>query len=116
MSWSWRKILQLREVVKPFFWVRIGNGRSTSILYDMWCPQSPLSRFLTPRDIAREGFNIHSYVADLVVNGVWNWPLSWLAKAPNLGLIAAPNFDNSYDYVHWRDSNGKLDVFSVKLA
>ncbi|GJY01937.1 putative reverse transcriptase domain-containing protein, partial [Tanacetum coccineum] len=56
------------------------------------------------------------HVADLVANGVWNWPLSWLAKAPNLGLIAAPNFDNSYDCVHWRDSNGKLDVFSVKLA
>ncbi|GJV26066.1 hypothetical protein Tco_1378761 [Tanacetum coccineum] len=59
-SWGWWKILQLRDLVKPFLWVRIGNAMNTSIWYDMWCSQSPISRFLTPRDIAMKGFSIHS--------------------------------------------------------
>nr|GEY99331.1 hypothetical protein [Tanacetum cinerariifolium] len=30
-SWGWRKLLQLREIVKTFFWVKLGNGLSTSM-------------------------------------------------------------------------------------
>ncbi|GJV67697.1 putative RNA-directed DNA polymerase [Tanacetum coccineum] len=116
MSWGWRKILQLRSIVKPFFWARIGNGMTTSVWYDLCCPQSPLSTFLTPRDIAREGSSLQLRVADLVVNGAWNWPLSWLAKAPNLSYIAAPNLNESQDCFLWRDVNGNMKIFSVKLA
>ncbi|GJU60852.1 putative RNA-directed DNA polymerase, eukaryota, reverse transcriptase zinc-binding domain protein [Tanacetum coccineum] len=116
MSWGWRKILQLRDTVKPFLWVRIGNGMSTSLWYDMWCSQSLISRFLSPKDITREGFTIQSKVADLVTNGTWNWPFSWLAKAPNLALIVAPILVNSHDFIQWRDINGNMADFSVKLA
>ncbi|GJS48129.1 retrotransposon protein, putative, ty1-copia subclass [Tanacetum coccineum] len=116
MSWGWRKIIQLREVIKPFLWVHIGNGLSTSMWYDMWCSQSPLDRFLTPRDITREGFSIQSKVADLMTNGTWNWPLSWLAKAPNLMSIAAPTLVNQNDRIQWRDVHGTMANFSVKLA
>ncbi|GJU50139.1 putative RNA-directed DNA polymerase, eukaryota, reverse transcriptase zinc-binding domain protein [Tanacetum coccineum] len=116
MSWGWHKILQLRDIVKPFLWVRIGNGMSTSLWYDMWFSQSPISRFLSPRDITREGFTIQSKVVDLVTNGTWNWPLSWLAKAPNLALIVAPILVNSHDFIQWRDINGNMADFSVKLA
>ncbi|GKA17634.1 hypothetical protein Tco_0697471 [Tanacetum coccineum] len=66
--------------------------------------------------MAREGFNIQSKVVDLMRHGAWNWPLSWLAKAPNLSLITALNFDNSHDRIQWRDANGKMADFSVKLA
>nr|GFD04970.1 hypothetical protein [Tanacetum cinerariifolium] len=55
-------------------------------------------------------------VADLVENGVWTWPLSWLAKAPNLGLIIVHNHYDSQECVQWRDCNGNMAGFSVKLA
>ena len=35
MSWGWCKILQLRDVIKPYFWMQIGNGLNTSLWYDM---------------------------------------------------------------------------------
>ncbi|GJT31879.1 putative reverse transcriptase domain, reverse transcriptase zinc-binding domain protein [Tanacetum coccineum] len=115
MSWGWRKLLQLKEFVRPYFWSSIGNGLKTSIWYDMWCPISPLSRFLTPRDITREGFSITSCVADLVSNGGWNWPQAWLLKAPNLVTIPAPNLVNARnDTMKWCDTNGNVMDFSIK--
>ncbi|GKA04683.1 putative reverse transcriptase domain, reverse transcriptase zinc-binding domain protein [Tanacetum coccineum] len=48
MSWGWRKLLQLREIVKPFIWKQVGNGLQTSLWYDTWCEQSPLSNYVTP--------------------------------------------------------------------
>ncbi|GJR55416.1 hypothetical protein Tco_1405937 [Tanacetum coccineum] len=72
MSWGWSKLLQLREFVKLFFWIEIGNGLKASLWYDRWCSLSPLIRFLSPRDISREGYSLQACVADLIVNGAWN--------------------------------------------
>nr|GEX41886.1 hypothetical protein [Tanacetum cinerariifolium] len=55
MSWGWRKLLQLREVVKPFFWVKLGHGLSTSLWYDRRSDACLLINFISPRDIHREG-------------------------------------------------------------
>ncbi|GJW18842.1 protein LAZ1 [Tanacetum coccineum] len=95
MSWGWRKLLQLRELVRPYIWTKLGNGNKASVWYDIWDPQCPLIKWLTPRDISREGFNLQSHVADLLSNNGWLWPQDWLRKAPNLGLIYAPRLDNA---------------------
>ncbi|GJX67680.1 reverse transcriptase domain-containing protein [Tanacetum coccineum] len=56
-------------------------------------------------------------VADFVINNVWTWPQAWLAKAPILNLIPAPNLDeNTMDCVRWRDANGVFSDFSVSRA
>ncbi|GJV67976.1 hypothetical protein Tco_1483485 [Tanacetum coccineum] len=71
MSWGWRKLLQIRELVKPFFWKKLGNGMSTSLWFDRRNSQCPLTQYITPRDINREGFNMRSCVADVVSNEGW---------------------------------------------
>ncbi|GJU43577.1 hypothetical protein Tco_1200843 [Tanacetum coccineum] len=117
MSWGWRKLLQIQEVVRPFFWVQLGNGKNTSLWFDIWCSSCPLNSFLTVRDITYEGFHINSLVADMVGNGGWMWPHAWLLKAPILGTLPVPNLDNnSIDIVKWRDFNGNMNDFSVKRA
>nr|GEY12869.1 hypothetical protein [Tanacetum cinerariifolium] len=73
MSWGWRKLLQLR----------------------------PLIRFLSPRDIAREGYTLKTSVAELITNGAWNWPILWLAKAPTISSIIVPLLRDHIDKV-WR--------------
>ncbi|GJR42106.1 reverse transcriptase domain-containing protein [Tanacetum coccineum] len=56
-------------------------------------------------------------VADFVINNVWTWPQAWIAKAPILNLIPAPNLDeNTIDCVRWRDVNGVFSDFSVSRA
>ncbi|GKA53684.1 putative reverse transcriptase domain-containing protein [Tanacetum coccineum] len=117
MSWGWRKILQLREIVRPYFWVKLGNGKNTSLWFDSWCSLCPLSQFLTVRDITREGFSLYYIVADLEANGDWMWPNSWLQKAPMIATIPATKLDDTcLDLIKWRDLNGTLNDFYVKRA
>nr|GEW46127.1 hypothetical protein [Tanacetum cinerariifolium] len=56
-------------------------------------------RFLSPRDIAREGYTLRTNMADVIINGDWNWPISWLAKAPTIGSIAVPLLRDQIDKV-----------------
>ncbi|GKD45989.1 homeodomain-like protein, partial [Tanacetum coccineum] len=97
--------------------LEVGNGRRASLWHDMWSYECPLSRYLMPRDINREGHNLHVCVADLIKDGTWRWPVTWLIKVPNLALIAAPNIDNArQDTMRWCDLNGNLSDFSVRCA
>ena len=41
-SWTWRKILQLREEVRPLIHYSIGNGLHTSLWFDPWLPFGPI--------------------------------------------------------------------------
>ncbi|GJV91865.1 hypothetical protein Tco_1539678, partial [Tanacetum coccineum] len=92
----------------------IGNGMNTSLWYDTWSTHCPLCKLLSPKDMTREGYSIHTCVADLIVNGAWNWPLSWLAKAPNLGLVPTPTLTaSSQDCRKWRDTNGTMTDFTL---
>ncbi|GKA55820.1 hypothetical protein Tco_0754892 [Tanacetum coccineum] len=86
MSWGWRKLLQLREVMKHFLWKQV------------------------------EGYNLRMCVADIIENGSWVWPQAWLLKAPNLASIPVPVLTDREDCMRWRDGNGNMHIFSVKLA
>ncbi|GJZ72126.1 putative reverse transcriptase domain, reverse transcriptase zinc-binding domain protein [Tanacetum coccineum] len=117
VSWGWLKLLQLRDFVRPYLWMQIGNGKDISAWFDVWCEHCPLIHFLSFRDFAREGYTLQTTVLDLLSNAGWRWPQSWLLKAPTLGLIPTPSIDDNKVDVHlWRDSNGVMSKFSVKAA
>ncbi|GJW37180.1 retrotransposon protein, putative, ty1-copia subclass, partial [Tanacetum coccineum] len=63
------------------------------------------------------GFHLQSKVADLIVNGAWAWPQSWLHKASDIGNILVPALDGlKSDMRQWRDLNGNLSSFTVAKA
>ncbi|GJR89610.1 uncharacterized protein Tco_0213621 [Tanacetum coccineum] len=114
MSWGWRKILQIRDRVRPYIWYSLGNGRSTSAWYDMWCNQSPLCHYLSTRNITRDGFLLDSCVADVVQEGYWLWPSSWMTRFPTLNQIDIPNLvQDREDQLVWKDLSGNAQHFSV---
>ncbi|GJX43971.1 putative reverse transcriptase domain-containing protein [Tanacetum coccineum] len=75
MSWGWRKILQLRPLIRNFIWYCIGDGSHVSMWFDRWCNASPLSSIISSRDIFRAGWNLSTKVRDLIHEGMWNWPI-----------------------------------------
>ncbi|GJS41520.1 hypothetical protein Tco_0566563 [Tanacetum coccineum] len=87
-SWGWRKLLQLQDSVRPFFWTTLGNGVSMSLLFDYWCDYSPIARLLMSRDVANKGFSMTSPVLDA----------------------------QRSDSVLWRNRGGVLSMFSVSKA
>ncbi|GKA75562.1 putative RNA-directed DNA polymerase [Tanacetum coccineum] len=114
MSWGWRKILQVRPLIRQFIWYRLGDGNMVSAWFDRWCLLSPLSDLVTPRDIHRAGFDMSTKVHDVIINGNWKWPNDWLVKYPPLYTIPVPSLvPNSLDRLIWKSINDVDSGFSV---
>ncbi|GJX13352.1 hypothetical protein Tco_0205110 [Tanacetum coccineum] len=113
MSWSWRKILQLRLLIRESIWTMIGDGSSTSLWFDRWCDIGPLCTTIYTRDIYRAGITPLSRVKDIVHNGTWNWSTFLLEKYPFLDACTTPIVDGSNDMLVWRTSLGVTKDFSV---
>nr|GEU31182.1 CASP-like protein 4A3 [Tanacetum cinerariifolium] len=94
MTWGWRKILQLRPLIREFIWYNIGDGSRVSIWFDKWCSHSPLSTIISPRDIFRAGFDLASTVRDVIHDGI----------------------DDKSDCLEWLDGAGVGKPFSVHLV
>ncbi|GKC04069.1 hypothetical protein Tco_0995679 [Tanacetum coccineum] len=112
LTWGWRNVLKLRPLIREFIWKKLGNGLTTSVWFDRWCIQSPLADLISSGDIFREGFNKETKVCDLVINGVLDWPTSWLSKYPSLNAIVSPVLvPNSHDLLEWRNEDGLVCSF-----
>ncbi|KAK1421818.1 hypothetical protein QVD17_24468 [Tagetes erecta] len=117
MTWSWRKILQIRVLIRPHIRQKIGNGRDTFAWSDNWCNQSPLNRFITPRDIYNAGFSLHAKVADLVSNMNWKWHVAWYELFPVLIHVHVPVIStNRKDVTILHDMHGEERTFSTMMV
>nr|GEV00366.1 hypothetical protein [Tanacetum cinerariifolium] len=67
MSCGWRKILKLRPIVWQFIWSKIGSGENTNLWFNKWSTSVPLASIISPHDIARSGFTLHSKFSDVIV-------------------------------------------------
>ncbi|GJY17397.1 uncharacterized protein Tco_0388888, partial [Tanacetum coccineum] len=117
VSWGWRKILQIRNLVRPHLWHKIGNGKNTSAWFDLWCEQGPICNHLSVRSITREGFNLLESVKDIVHEGSWTWPSTWNMLFPVLNHVTPLIlFEDIVDQVLWKTSDGKLEEFATCLV
>ncbi|GJV57192.1 hypothetical protein Tco_1458197 [Tanacetum coccineum] len=64
ISWGWRKILQVRQLVRPFIWYRLGNGAMTSAWFDNWCSIGPIEGVISNRDIYSAGFRLNAKIQE----------------------------------------------------
>ncbi|XP_071712571.1 uncharacterized protein [Rutidosis leptorrhynchoides] len=115
-SWSWRKILLIRPLIRNFIVCHIGDGKLGSAWFDDWPPLGPLNSLISTRDINRAGCNSKSTVSDIIENRMFKWPPDWLSKYPNLQLINAYVFTNEEDIYGWKKDDAVVFGFSVKNA
>ncbi|GJS29328.1 hypothetical protein Tco_0489948 [Tanacetum coccineum] len=101
LSWGWRKFFQLRPVIREFIWYKLGDGAITSLWYDRWCENCPLSNQITTRDMFRTRLNLSSKVKDIVQDGAWVWPPDLLAKYPFISSCSVPVVEGSLDKLKW---------------
>lgn len=71
-SWSWRKLLKLRELAKHFLNFQVGNGSSISLWLEAWYPDGILFdkyRFRVIYDSSK----IDAKFSSVIKDGNWNW-------------------------------------------
>ncbi|GJZ06511.1 RNA-directed DNA polymerase, eukaryota, reverse transcriptase zinc-binding domain protein [Tanacetum coccineum] len=67
-SWGWKKLMELRDRIKPHIFHNIGNGKSTYVWYDKWHQLGPLSNIITRREIYDARFKDNDCVFDMIEN------------------------------------------------
>nr|GEY31717.1 hypothetical protein [Tanacetum cinerariifolium] len=93
-SWSWRKILKNRWMLRGHIIHRIGNGANTSLWFDNWHPICPLSNLITRRQIHYSGLSVNTKVADMIEKGNWIWPNVLTERFDGLLEIDPPPLDS----------------------
>ncbi|KAJ9537654.1 hypothetical protein OSB04_030387 [Centaurea solstitialis] len=113
-SWIWRKLVELREQFRPFFFNQLGNGVNTNAWEDKWIAIGPLSSFLPYRLMHGEGFHKGSNVAEVISGLNHAWPQAWTQRHPPLANVALPSLVNTSDQVMWLNSHHLPCRFSIK--
>ncbi|KAJ9561655.1 hypothetical protein OSB04_006815 [Centaurea solstitialis] len=116
-KWSWvlRKIMSIREEIRQFVHVRIGDGLTTHAWEDSWILGTHLSSFVSYRLIHDAGFHAETSVFEFVSGVQGQWPTVWEERFPALTSVEVPTLDPSNrDVVFWdTDTSG---MFSVQNA
>ncbi|KAL0289735.1 UNVERIFIED_CONTAM: hypothetical protein Sradi_7066500 [Sesamum radiatum] len=72
-TWGWRKLIRLRDILRPYILYRIGGGSSFSLWHDPWHERGPLiSRFpLGPRHTS---IPPSAPLSTVIWEDTWVWP------------------------------------------
>ena len=115
-SLSWRKLLQLRDRIRPLIKHKVGNGTGTFLWHDFWNPVGPLLPCHGERIIYDSAIHSNAHVAAVIHNGEWNWPI-----ANSADLMTIKNSCVNYhldvskeDTISWSlDPSGAFTVSSI---
>ncbi|KAI8559863.1 hypothetical protein RHMOL_Rhmol04G0208500 [Rhododendron molle] len=74
VSWTIRKVFQLREVCQPLIRYQIGNGASTFLWLDNWHPLGPLYKRFGVNVCCNIGRSLQAKVSTIIIDGEWLGP------------------------------------------
>lgn len=89
-SWSWRKILQYRELIRPFIMYRVGLiGSAISFWHDQWLPIGPLCSYCSHGLGCFPTIPSTATLSVVLKQGRWKWPRSNDPQAPAIIQLAS---------------------------
>ncbi|GJZ56100.1 hypothetical protein Tco_0611293 [Tanacetum coccineum] len=98
-SGTWKAILSLRSKLRDSVWKKLGDGKSTNILFDKWCEKGPLCDKIPFKCRYQTRLYEKTSVADMIVNNEWMWPKEWKTRFGFLSSIKVPDLKKgSADY------------------
>lgn len=109
-AWSWRKLLQIRNVFRKYMQVQIGDGRECSLFYDHWFGEARLCDLIdcTPWQNYKE-------VQEWVQEGRWSVPHSFMRRFPLLAHnIQQVSLSLEADRFVWSKASSKC--YSISSA
>ncbi|KAJ0599776.1 putative RNA-directed DNA polymerase [Helianthus annuus] len=114
--WSWRKLIQIRPLIRSHVWSDLGNGVKTSAWFDYWCDLGPLCDFLSPRTITNADFKLDDSVANVFSLGTWRWPMAWRDPFPVLIHLDQVHLNpTKQDRLLWKDGSDLTEFSSSTI-
>ena len=75
-SWTWRKVLQLRPLLRPLIKYIVGDGQNISLWFDNWLPSGPTHESMGDRVIYDAGLPRNAKLASIINEHCWQWPIA----------------------------------------
>jgi hypothetical protein len=72
-SWSWRKLLKLRDIAKLFLKFNVGDGSTIHMWVDNWHPTGVLSEQYGLRVVYDAQSRLEAKLSTVLLNGDWCW-------------------------------------------
>jgi hypothetical protein len=72
-SWSWRKLLKLRDEARNFLSFSVGTGQNIHLWFDAWHPDGVLYEKYGHRVIYDAHSKLEARLDSVIIDGHWNW-------------------------------------------
>nr|GFA55219.1 RNA-directed DNA polymerase, eukaryota, reverse transcriptase zinc-binding domain protein [Tanacetum cinerariifolium] len=106
-SVGWKNIMSLRDKVRKHIRWKLGNGKSINAWHDRWCSVSPLSDFITTRDMYDARLRNECIVKEVIHEGRWKWPAEWSNDFMEFDQLQVPMLrEDMEDKAVWKSENG----------
>lgn len=89
-SWTWRRLLKLRSLFRPYIAYKVGNGDLVHLWTDMWHPKSPLRNTYGLQAVYSLGYPLHAKLSFIINNSCWSWPPIRYAAVADIIHLASP--------------------------
>lgn len=114
-SWSWQKILSIRELIQPYIKTYIGDGKEVSLWFDWWHSIGSLDRHIPPSYFHSSRLGISACLTDVFQNNQWVWPQCLRDVYPNIFHTNLPKpIVGTGKQVCWLNKEGKQVHFSTR--
>nr|GEU73642.1 hypothetical protein [Tanacetum cinerariifolium] len=101
-------LLRLRDKIRNFVNVKIGNGKDCSCWFNKWHTSGPLNKLINHMIILDARLSLSVRVCDVIDNGIWRWPTDWLSRFSEVLNVLVPAINNDLcDKVVWIDKKGR---------
>ncbi|GJY75851.1 hypothetical protein Tco_0480967 [Tanacetum coccineum] len=114
-NWHWKCLLEIRDKIADRMQYEIGDGSKVYLWYDEWHSSGLLINQVTNRDLYDARIPKMISIAEMIKEGVSNWPNDWDSNVFEFMKLRIPNITNGVnDKVMWRDDDNKLVPFHIK--
>ena len=110
-SWSWKKILKIREKFRMQIKTCIGNGSQAFMWFDFWHPNGPLHNRYGDNIVYDSASNLKAKVYEFTHQLEWRWPSRVTWELNEIKNATLPTISRVNDTVIWLPSNnGKFSI------
>ncbi|KAL0439861.1 UNVERIFIED_CONTAM: hypothetical protein Slati_2469100 [Sesamum latifolium] len=105
-TWGWRKLIRLRDSLRPFLHYQVGTGTSFSLWHEPWHEGGPLI-LQFPLGPRHTSIPTSASLCTVIREGAWNWPP--IIDMESIEIThSLPTIHGGSDRILWTGSGGSF--------